>query len=223
MIAPAVWITQRVFPRGFFIEVFGVVRIVGTIESDFPAAAVIKERVVIIRKTLEGKTFCRRPPPDDFALKIIFAENLVEHDFDVVAGVPVAVVIKAAGLFEDTGQFHAAGAHEIHVGLGAGVAVVKGALLAGLTPKDLVVPVRIEWRVNVNEVNAGVGQFEELLQIVAAIDDSRVRQRGGFHPGGRRRWHVRFLRHKRSLGKRREKGSLLAAANMDYVSTVDNG
>jgi hypothetical protein len=29
--------------------------------------------------------------------QIIFAENLVEHDFDVVAGVPVAVVIKAAG------------------------------------------------------------------------------------------------------------------------------
>jgi hypothetical protein len=30
-------------------------------------------------------------------LKIIFSQNLVEHDLDVVAGVPVAVVIKAAG------------------------------------------------------------------------------------------------------------------------------
>jgi hypothetical protein len=30
-------------------------------------------------------------------LNLIFAENLVDHDLDVVAGVPVAVVIKAAG------------------------------------------------------------------------------------------------------------------------------
>jgi len=36
--------------------------------------------------------------PNNFVLKIIFPENLVEHDLDVVAGVPVAVVIKAAGL-----------------------------------------------------------------------------------------------------------------------------
>ncbi len=37
--------------------------------------------------------------PYNFIHEIIFAENLVEHDFDVVAGVPVAVVIKAAGPF----------------------------------------------------------------------------------------------------------------------------
>jgi hypothetical protein len=43
-----------------------------------------------------------------FAVTIIFSQNLVEHDLDVVAGVPVAVVIKAAGLFEDAGELHAA-------------------------------------------------------------------------------------------------------------------
>jgi hypothetical protein len=37
-----------------------------------------------------------------------FRHTMVEQDFDVVAGVPVAVVIKATGLFEDarpTGKF----------------------------------------------------------------------------------------------------------------------
>jgi len=34
--------------------------------------------------------------------KIIFAENLVEHDLDAVAGVPVPVVMKAAGLCHAT-------------------------------------------------------------------------------------------------------------------------
>jgi hypothetical protein len=38
---------------------------------------------------------------NNIVLKIIFAENLVDHGLDVVAGMPVAVVIKAAGLFED--------------------------------------------------------------------------------------------------------------------------
>jgi hypothetical protein len=35
--------------------------------------------------------------------KIILPENPIVHDFDAVAGVPVAVVIKAGGLFEDAG------------------------------------------------------------------------------------------------------------------------
>ena len=60
--------------------------------------------------------------------KIIFAENLVEHDLDVVAGVPVAVVIKAAGRFEDAGELHAARAHVVNVGAGGFVAVVKRTL-----------------------------------------------------------------------------------------------
>ena len=56
-------------------------------------------------------------------MKIIFCQNLVEHDLDVVAGVPVAVVIKAAGLFEDAGQLHAARAHVVNVSLGVLAAV----------------------------------------------------------------------------------------------------
>ena len=91
----------------------------------------------------------------------------------------LAVVIKAAGLFEDAGQFHATRAHVVNVGAGGFVAVFKGALLLGLAPKDLVVAVGVEGRVNVDEVNAFLRQFGELFQIVAAVNDARVHERGG--------------------------------------------
>ena len=48
------------------------------------------------------------------------------------------------------------------------------------------------------------------VQILSAINDARVHQRGGFRPSGRGWFHVRFLRHERSLGKRRGKKSILA-------------
>ena len=38
--------------------------------------------------------------PDDLVLKLVLAKNLVEHDFDVVAGVPIAVIVEAAGLLQ---------------------------------------------------------------------------------------------------------------------------
>jgi len=105
---------------------------------------------------------------------------LIEHDLDVVAGVPVAVVIKAAGLFEDAGQLHAARPHVVNVGAGGFVAVFKGALLLGLAPKDFVVAVGVEGRVNVNQIHAGVGQLGELFQIVAAVNDAGVEEGGRF-------------------------------------------
>jgi len=106
-----------------------------------------------------------------------------------VAGVPVAVVIKAAGLFEDAGELHAARAHVVNVGLGVLVAVFKGALLLGLAPEgpsrtgQFVVAVGVEGRVNVNQIHAGVGQLGELFQIVAAIHDAGVEEGGGFQFG----------------------------------------
>jgi hypothetical protein len=33
-------------------------------------------------------------------LELVFSENLIEHDFDVMAGMPVAVVIESAGLLQ---------------------------------------------------------------------------------------------------------------------------
>ena len=70
---------------------------------------------------------------------------------------PVAVVIEAAGLFEDAGQFYATGAHVFDIGLGGGVAVVEGALFLRLAPKDLVVAVGVKGRGDVDEVHAGDG------------------------------------------------------------------
>ena len=130
----------------------------------------------VVFAALLGIVMRSLPLPNYFVYEIIFAENLVEHDFDVVAGVPIAVVIKAAGLFEDAGELHATRAHVVNVGAGGFVAVVKGALLLGFAPKDLVVAVGVEGRVNVNEVHAGVGQLGELFQIVAAINDTGVEE-----------------------------------------------
>ncbi len=79
-----------------------------------------------------------------------------------MAGVPVAVVIKAAGLFEDAGELHTARAQVVNVGLGVLVAVFKGALLLGLAPM-VARPARTE-----------------LFQIVAAVDDAGVEEGGGF-------------------------------------------
>ena len=92
-------------------------------------------------------------------------------------GVPVAVVVEAAGLLEDAGEFDAAGAHVVDVGTGALVAVLKGALLLRLAPKHLVVAVRVERRVYVDEVHAGGGELLELLQIVPAVDDAGIHHR----------------------------------------------
>ena len=78
-----------------------------------------------------------------------------------MAGVPVAVIIKAAGLFEDARQFHTTRPHVIYVSLRGFMAVFKGALLLGLAPEGpsrtgiLVVAVRVEGRVNGDEVHAG--------------------------------------------------------------------
>ena len=67
-------------------------------------------------------------------------------------------------------------AHELVVGLGGCVAVLEGAFLPGLAPEDLVVAVRVEGRVDVDEVDRGVGEFLELHQVVAAIDDAGIHQ-----------------------------------------------
>ena len=88
-------------------------------------------------------------------------------------------------------EFDAAGAHEVDVGLGGGVAVLEGALLLGLAPEDLVVAVGVEGRVDVDEVHAGVGELAELVEVVAAVDDAGIDQgRGPARGGGRGRRRV---------------------------------
>src|SRR5262245_6877799 len=50
---------------------------------------------------------------------------------------------------------------------------------ASLRPENLVVAVGVERRVNVDEVNALVGELGELFEIVAAVDDAGVDEGGG--------------------------------------------
>jgi hypothetical protein len=91
-------------------------------------------------------------------------------------GVPVAMVVEVAGFLEDAGQLHAAGAHEFDVGLRAGVAVFEGSLLLGFAPEDFVITIAGEGWIDVDQINAGIGQLGELFEIVAAIDDAGVEQ-----------------------------------------------
>lgn len=82
--------------------------------------------------------------------------------------------------FEGARQFHATRAHAVDVGFGRFVTVCKGALLFRLAPEHFVVAVRVERRIDVNQIHAGGGQFLELLQIIAAINYARVHDRRGF-------------------------------------------
>ena len=97
--------------------------------------------------------------PDDLVNELVLAENLVEHDFDVVAGVPVAVVVKASGFFQHAMQLHTTWAHELHVSLRGCMSIFEGAFLFRLAPEHFVVPVRIERRVDVDQIDACVGEL----------------------------------------------------------------
>jgi hypothetical protein len=58
--------------------------------------------------------------------------------------------------------------------------VCEAALLFRLAPEDLVIAVRVERRVDVDEVDAAVGQLTQLVKVIAAVDDARLDEWGGF-------------------------------------------
>ena len=102
------------------------------------------------------------------------SKNLIEHHLDVVAGVPVTVVVKAAGFLEHAMQLDAARPHILDVSLGRFVTVCEAAFLLRLAPKHLVIAVRVERRVDVDQIEARLGQLTQLIEIIAAINDSRI-------------------------------------------------
>jgi hypothetical protein len=57
-----------------------------------------------------------------------------------------------------------------------GVPVVERAFLFRLAPEHFVVAVGIERRVDGDQIHAAVGQFLQLLQVVAGVDDARVHE-----------------------------------------------
>ena len=76
-----------------------------------------------------------------------------------MAGVPVAVIVEAAGFLQHAVQFDAARAHVVDVGLGRFVTVFEAAFLLRLAPEDFVVAVRVERRVDVDQIDARIRQL----------------------------------------------------------------
>jgi len=57
------------------------------------------------------------------------------------------------------------------------VAVLKGAFFLCFAPEDLVITVRVKRRVDINKVNASIGEFFQLFEVIAAINDTSIDQR----------------------------------------------
>ncbi len=60
------------------------------------------------------------------------------------------------------------------------MSIFEAAFLFCFAPENFVVAVRVEGRVDVNQIDARIGQFTQLFEIIAAVDDTRVDKRGGF-------------------------------------------
>src|ERR1700686_3503974 len=94
------------------------------IPGELLAADVIQEHVVNGSKFL--RTAMRKmSPPDNFILKIILSENLVQHHLDVARSVPITLIVETDSFLENSGQLHASGAHELDIGLPRFVAILE--------------------------------------------------------------------------------------------------
>lgn len=116
--------------------------------------------------------------PYNLVLKLVLAKDLVKHHLDVVACVPIAVIVEAARPFQNTRQLDTTRAHEFDIGLRGLMTVIEGPRLSRFPPKHLIVAIGVEWRVDVHEVNATVRQLLELLQVVPAVDNAGIHKRG---------------------------------------------
>src|SRR5665213_233077 len=117
--------------------------------------------------------------PDHFVLEIVLPKYLIQHDLNVMGGVPVAVVVERPRLFQDSCDFHATRTHVLDVSFCRFVSVLKGPLLLGLAPKNFVVAIRVERRIDVAKVYAVVRELPELIEAVAAMDDASIDERRG--------------------------------------------
>jgi len=84
-------------------------------------------------------------------------------------------------------------AHIADLGLGGGVSVFEGSFFFGFAPEDFVVSVGVEGRVDVDEVHGSVGEFLELFEVVATVDDAGIEEGGWFCGGCRGRFLYRLF------------------------------
>lgn len=110
---------------------------------------------------VEERRGVRLPLPEDFIDETVLTKNLIKHDLDVSARVPVAMVVERPSSFQDAGEFVTARTHELEIGCGRSIAVLKGTFLPLLLigPEHFIVPTRIERRIDIDQVNAASGSF----------------------------------------------------------------
>ena len=114
----------------------------------------------------------RRPTaavvPYKFVLKIAVSKNLIHFHLDIVTGVPVAMDVDRAGIFEDAFHFVQAGVEPDKVAVQAALPdVVERAQFVVIAPDDIVVAAGEKGRVDVNQVHAAGGNLAHNVQVVA--------------------------------------------------------
>lgn len=115
--------------------------------------------------------------PDDLVDESVLTENLIEHHFDIVAGVPIAVIVERPCWLQHTGELLTTRAHELDISLRGCVPVIKRPHLSLLVPEDFVIAIRVERWVNINQIDAGIREFRQLVEVIPAVNDLRVDER----------------------------------------------
>jgi len=57
------------------------------------------------------------------------------------------------------------------------MSILEAAFLLRFAPEHFVIAIRVERRVDINQIDAGVGKLPKLIEIIAAVDDTRVDER----------------------------------------------
>ena len=100
-----------------------------------------------------------RAPPRYFVLELIFTEHLITHYLDIMAGMPITMTIEAPGVFEHTGKLYTSRPPEIRDRLASRHVCLRQLRFFFCLPLEyFVISIRIERRVDVDQVNAFVLQ-----------------------------------------------------------------
>jgi hypothetical protein len=54
------------------------------------------------------------------------------------------------------------------------VAILEGPLLLGFAPEDLVIPIRVEWWVDVDEIHASVRQRLKPVEAIPTVNNPSI-------------------------------------------------
>jgi hypothetical protein len=61
------------------------------------------------------------------------------------------------------------------------MAVLKRSPFLCLSPEHLIIPIGVEWRIDVDKVYAAIGQRLQSVKAIATVDNPRVKKSGGPH------------------------------------------